>query len=77
MGQINVNPSSAGSDRTGAATITLVTVVLVLAVLVFVGWWLVTTGPLSSNRSTDITVNVNVPKVEQPITSEPPPAAKP
>jgi len=78
MGQINVNPSSAGSDRTGAATITLVTVVIVLAVLVFVGWWLVTMGPLSnSGGGRDLNVNVTVPKVEQPIKSEQPPVAKP
>jgi hypothetical protein len=55
----------------------MVTVIVVLAVVLVVGWWLFTTGPLSPNRSTDINVNVNLPQVEQPITSEPPPAAKP
>jgi hypothetical protein len=57
--------------------IAMVTVILNLAVLMVVGWWLVTTGPLSPNRSTDINVNVNVTNVEQPIKAEPPPAAKP
>jgi hypothetical protein len=66
MSQVNVNPSGGGSDRSGAAMINMVTVIIVLAVLLFVGWWLFTAGPLGTGGTRDVNVNVNPPKVEQP-----------
>ena len=81
MSQINVNPSSAeGSDRTNSSLVTMVTVIIVLAVLVLVGWWLVTAGPFSaSTGGRDVNVNINPPKVEQPKVEQPsqPVPAKP
>ena len=80
MSQINVNPAGSGGDRSGAAAINMVTVIVVLAVLVIVGWWLFTAGPFAggSAGTKDVNVNVNVPKVEQPANPQPaPPAAKP
>jgi hypothetical protein len=65
MSQINVNPSGSG-DRSGAAAINMITVIIVLAVLLVVGWWLFTAGPLAGGGARDVNVNVNVPKVEQP-----------
>jgi multidrug resistance efflux pump len=72
MSQVNVNPSDRG-DRSGAAVINLVTVLIVVAVLLVVGWWLFTAGPFGAGTR-DVNVNVNVPKVEQPAQ---PPASKP
>jgi hypothetical protein len=81
MSQINVNPAGSGGDRSGAAAINMVTVIVVLAVLVVVGWWLFTAGPFAGGGSAgtkDVNVNVNVPKVEQPANQQPaPPASKP
>lgn len=80
MGQVNVNPGGDGGDRSGAATINMVTVIIVVAVVLVVGWWLFTAGPLSTPAGPrDVNVNVNPPKVEQPAKpAQPaPPAAKP
>jgi hypothetical protein len=81
MSQINVNPAGSGGDRSGAAAINMVTVIVVLAVLVVVGWWLFTAGPFGAGGSAgtkDVNVNVNVPKVEQPTNQQPaPPPSKP
>jgi hypothetical protein len=76
MSQINVNPSGSESDRSGAATINMVTVIIVLAVLIVDGWFLFT-GPLASLGAggRDTNINVNVPKVEQP--AQQPPAQQP
>ena len=76
MGQINVNPSSDSGDRSGAATINMVTVVIVLAVLLVVGWWLFTAGPFTM-APRDTNININPPKVEQPAPPAAPPAEKP
>jgi hypothetical protein len=79
MSQINVNPSSDSGDRTGSSMINMVTVIIVLAVLVLVGWWLVTAGPFSTTGAPrDVNVNINPPTVQQP--AQPPaqaPATKP
>lgn len=69
MSQINVNvpppepPVERGSDRTAAAGINMITVLIVLAVLAVVAWYLFT-GPLRSltagtgaGNNTNITVN--------------------
>jgi hypothetical protein len=97
MSQINVNaPEPAevvdsGGDRTAAAGINMVTVLIVLAVLAVIAWYLFT-GPLravgSSNGQTNINVNpvptsinvnVNQPPAQQqapaPAATQPP--AKP
>jgi len=59
MSQINVNapePAAPSGDRSAAAGINLVTVLIVLAVLAVIAWFLFT-GPL---RSLGGPVNVNV-----------------
>ena len=77
MSQINVNTPEPierveGSDRTAAAGINLITVLVVLAVLASIAWYLFT-GPLRAlgGGQTNITVN------PQPSTVNvnPPPAA--
>lgn len=85
MNQINVNPSrepadvvDTSGDRSAAAGINLITVLIVLAVLAVIAWYLFT-GPLragSAGGSTNInvnppsqpttTVNVNPPSQPQP-----------
>jgi cytoskeletal protein RodZ len=64
MSQINVNtpePVSTSGDRTAAAGINLITVLVVLGVLAVVAWYLFT-GPLHSmSGPSDTTVNVNTP----------------
>lgn len=77
MSQINVNPSGGGSDRSNAAVINMVTVIVVLAVLAVVGWYLFT-GPLAAlSGQRDVNVNVNVPAKEQPAQPPAQPPAKP
>ena len=94
MSQINVNPPSvepvdSSGDRTAAAGINLITVVIVLAVLAIIAWYLFT-GPLramtsSAGGTTNInvnpaptTVNINPPANNPPPgggnTGNPPPA---
>jgi hypothetical protein len=71
MSQINVNPSGDSGDRSAAAGINMVTVIIVLAVLLVVGWFLFT-GPLANwGGARDVNVNVNPPKVEQPAQPNP------
>ena len=79
MNQINVNPREpvdvvdTSGDRSAAAGINLITVLIVLAVLAVIAWYLFT-GPLRSGASggqTNITVNpaptaVNVNPPSQP-----------
>ena len=66
MSQVNVNPPSDGGDRSAAAGINLITVLIVVALLAVLLWWLFT-GPLAfgggDSGSNDINVNV---KTEQP-----------
>jgi hypothetical protein len=77
MSQINVNnPGPAGyepvdtvdtsGDRTAAAGINMITVLIVLAVLAVIAWYLFT-GPLHAITSGTTNVNVNTPA--QPTTS--------
>ncbi len=58
MSQYNVNGPDDGNDRTAAAGINLITVLIVLAVLVFLAWFLFT-GPVQSMFHTGPTINVN------------------
>ncbi len=67
MSQVNVNPPPSvdpvdtSGDRTAAAGINLITVVIVLAVLAIIAWYLFT-GPLraiSSGAGSTTNVNVN------------------
>jgi hypothetical protein len=66
MGQVNVNPPSDSGDRSAAAGINLVTVLIVLVVILIVGWFLFT-GPLANlggggtNNPTDVNVKVEAP----------------
>ena len=78
MSQINVNPgrddvADASGDRTAAAGINLITVLIVLAVLAVVLWYLFT-GPLhvgSSGGTTNINVTNPAPTVNVNPTSPP------
>jgi hypothetical protein len=81
--QLNVNTpaTDSGGDRSAAAGINLVTVLIVLAVLAVVVWFLVT-GPLQALTSGGgPTVNVNAPAQQQApnvnVNVPPPPPAKP
>lgn len=65
MSQINVNPPPSvepvdSGDRTAAAGINLITVVIVLGVLAIIAWYLFT-GPLRSIGGGTTNVNVNPP----------------
>jgi hypothetical protein len=65
MSQINVNPAHDhvdtvdGGDRTAAAGINLITVVIVLAVLAVIVWYLFT-GPLRAMSASGGQTNINV-----------------
>ena len=72
MSQINVNPTphepvesvDTTADRSAAAGINLITVLIVLAVLAVIAWYLFT-GPLRSFSSGSTTnVNVNTPPTQ-------------
>lgn len=76
MGQVNVGHSDSG-DRTGAAGINLVTILIVLAVVLVVLWFLFT-GPLRfGNNTTPTNVNVNPPAQQAPNVNINPPAQAP
>ena len=85
MTQINVNPGhepveayDTSGDRTAAAGINLITVVIVLAVLAVIAWYLFT-GPLkaiSSGGSTNVNVNP-APTTSTSININPPSAPAP
>src|SRR6266851_1327989 len=66
MSQININPThdhvepvDASGDRTAAAGINLITVLIVLAVLAVIAWYLFT-GPLRAMSTSGGQTNINV-----------------
>ncbi|MCC7367374.1 MAG: hypothetical protein IT306_03065 [Chloroflexi bacterium] len=71
MSQVNVNPGSAPvredtGDRTAAAGINFATVLIVLAVVVAVLWFLFS-GPVGTLfRGGNVDVNINTPAQTQP-----------
>ena len=72
MSQVNVNPSGPpvrddGGDRAAAAGINFLTVVVVLAVVVALLWF-VFSGPIGGlfRGTSDVNVNVNTPAQTQP-----------
>ena len=83
MNQINVNPptervyepADASGDRTAAAGINLITVLIVLAVLAVIAWYLFT-GPLrglgSATGGGTTNINVNPPSQPTSININPP-----
>jgi hypothetical protein len=78
MNQINVNPSrdpvvvdDASGDRSAAAGINLITVLIVLAVLAVIAWFLFT-GPLRAGGSSTTNINVTNPQPTQVINVNPP-----
>jgi hypothetical protein len=81
VSQINVNPPServvetvdSGGDRSAAAGINLITVLIVLAVLAVIAWYLFT-GPLRSMGSDAGSTNVNVNPPPTTINVNPPSA---
>jgi len=63
VSQVNVNvpepvETRSSGDRSAAAGINLITVLIVLGVLAVIAWYLFT-GPLRTMGSTDTTVNIN------------------
>jgi hypothetical protein len=72
MSQINVNPThdhvepvDTSGDRTAAAGINLITVLIVLAVLAVIAWYLFT-GPLRATSTSGGQTNINVNPPAQP-----------
>ena len=83
MSQINVNPPptvehvDTGGDRTAAAGINLITVVIVLGVLAIIAWYLFT-GPLHSIGSAGSgQTNVNVQPPQTTVNVQPPNVSNP
>jgi hypothetical protein len=80
MSQVNVNPGGApvrddSGDRTAAAGINFATVIIVLAVVVAVLWFLFS-GPLGTLfRGGNVDVNVNTPN--PPAQTQPAPPSAP
>ena len=76
MSQVNVNPGGAPvredtGDRTAAAGINFATVIIVLAVVVAVLWFLFS-GPVGTFfRGGTVDVNVNTPAQTQPAPAQP------
>ncbi len=76
MSQVNVNPPrtepTTSGDRTAAAGVNLITVLVVLAVLAVLAWFLFT-GPLQTLGSGTTNVNVNPPSQQvNPSNPQPP-----
>ena len=82
MNQINVNPPGSvepvdtSGDRSAAAGINLITVLIVLGVLAIIAWYLFT-GPLRSVGSSGGTTNVNVNPAPTTVNINPPSAPNP
>jgi hypothetical protein len=83
VSQVNVNPPpvepvDTTGDRTAAAGINLITVIIVLGVLAIIAWYLFT-GPLRSVGSGTSTTNVNVNPAPAPtaVNVNPPSAPNP
>jgi hypothetical protein len=78
VNQINVNPPGAepvdtSGDRTAAAGLNLITVLIVLGVLAIIAWYLFT-GPLRSIGSSSGTTNINVNPAPTTVNVNPPSA---
>jgi hypothetical protein len=78
VSQINVNPGpdrietvDTSGDRSAAAGINLITVLIVLAVLAVIAWYLFT-GPLRSVGSSGGTTNINVNPAPTTVNINPP-----
>jgi hypothetical protein len=78
MNQINVNPTrepvvvdDSSGDRSAAAGINLITVLIVLAVLAVVAWYLFT-GPLHVGGSSTTNINVTNPQPTTVVNVNPP-----
>jgi hypothetical protein len=78
MNQINVNPTrepvvvdDSSGDRSAAAGINLITVLIVLAVLAIVAWYLFT-GPLHVGGSSTTNINVTNPQPTTVVNVNPP-----
>src|SRR3954452_24037789 len=82
MSQINVTPPPSvepvdtSGDRSAAAGINLITVLIVLGVLAIIAWYLFT-GPLRSVGSGTGTTNVNVNPAPTTVNINPPSAPNP
>ena len=86
MNQINVTPPShtdviedTSGDRTAAAGINMITVLIILAVLAVVAWYLFT-GPLrtmTTSTGSNVTVNNPPPAQQAPTINVNPPAQQP
>jgi len=80
MSQVNVNPGGAPvredtGDRTAAAGINFATMLIVLAIVVGVLWFLFS-GPIGTLfRGGNVDVNVNTPAQTQPAQTQPAPSA--
>ena len=80
MSQVNVNPGGAPvredtGDRTAAAGINFATMLIVLAIVVGVLWFLFS-GPIGTFfRGGTVDVNVNTPAQTQPAQTQPAPSA--
>ena len=78
MNQINVNPThdhvepmDASGDRTAAAGINMITVLIVLAVLAVIAWYLFT-GPLRAMSTSGGTTNININPAAPTVVVNPP-----
>src|SRR5690349_18754792 len=79
MSQINVNtpdPVDTSGDRSAAAGINLITVLIVLAVLAVIAWYLFT-GPLHMVGSNSGSTNINVNPPPANVTVNNPPPSQP
>ena len=64
MSQVNVTPPSDSGDRTAAAGINMITVLIVLVVVALLAWFLFT-GPLRGTFGGGTNININPPAQQQ------------